>query len=200
MKPVRSSRVRDSTSGPAGLTFDAATSASTAFARNAFSISASSASRSRSSMSARSSAIVSNSLAERASSSSTSGSTFSLISLTVTSTEDVDSSASSYVTLLVSPADAPTQRFLDLVDERARTELDHRVALRLPARRGDVDDERVAFPRGTPLGGHELGDGVAQRLELLLDELLRHLRVRLARPRAPSSRRRRPSAAPAPSR
>ena len=72
------------------------------------------------------------------------------------------------------------ERRLDLLHEPAGAELDDRVALRLAVGRDDVDDERVALLRGAVLGGHELGDRLAQRLELLGDELLGHLGVRLA--------------------
>ena len=61
-KPFSSSRARASTSGPAPCTFEARTSSSTAAARNAASISSSTASRMRPSTSARHSAIVSNSV------------------------------------------------------------------------------------------------------------------------------------------
>ncbi len=131
-------------------------------------------------MSARRSAIVSNSLAERASSSSSSGSTFALISLTVISTVAEDSSASSYGTRLRLAGRGADERGLDLLHEPAGAELDDGVALGLAVGRDDVDDERVALLRGPVLGRHELGDRFAQRLELLCDQLLGHLGVRLA--------------------
>ena len=145
-------------------------------------------------MSARSSAIVSNSLAERASSSSSSGSTFPLISLTVISTD-----ARRLVRQLVGHAlrlarRRADERRLDLLDEPAGAELDDRVALGLAVGRDDVDDERVALLRRPVLGGDELGDRLAQRLELLRDELLRHLGVRPPDLELASSRRPRPSA------
>ena len=108
-KPRSSSRVRDSTSGPAASTFEAATSASAASARNRVSTSSSICSRRRDSMSARSSANVSNSLAARARSSSSGGSTFSLISLTVAERDCVEPSASSNEISFVSPALIPTR-------------------------------------------------------------------------------------------
>ena len=64
---------------------------------------------------------------------------------------------------------------LDLLDEPPRPELDDRVRLRLARRALQVDDERVALPGRTVVGRHELGDGLPQRLELLVDELLRDL-------------------------
>ena len=180
MKPVSSSRVRDSTSGPAGATFEAATSASTALARKAFSISASTASRSRCSMSARSS-LERVELACRAGELVVELRQHLLADLL---DRDVDVRGR-LVRELVGDAlglarGGADERRLDLLDEPAGAELDDRVALRLALGRDDVDDEGVALLRGPVAGGHELGDGLAQRLELLGDELLRHLGLGLA--------------------
>ena len=134
---------------------------------SAASISSSSCSRSRPSMSARSSASVSNSLAARASSSSIGGRTFSLISLTVTSTSRAR---------LVGELDDDRLRLaggharrgaLDLLDEPAGAELDDEVALGLAgrARRRRSRGCRPAAA-GRPSTGRELGDASAQRLEL----------------------------------
>ncbi len=69
------------------------------------------------------------------------------------------------------------QRRLDLLHEPAAAELDHGVALLAAVGRDEVEHERVAVARGAPLGGDQLRNGLAQRLELLLDELGRHLRL-----------------------
>ena len=45
-------------------------------------------------------------------------------------------------------------------------------------RAGEVDDDRVALLRRPVVGGHELGDRAAQRVDLRLDELLRDDRLR----------------------
>ena len=93
------------------------------------------------------------------------------------STFEVDSSASSYADALRLARRGADERSLDLLDETARAELDDRVALRLALGRDDVDDEGVALLRRPLAGGDELGDRLAQRLELLGDELLGHLGV-----------------------
>ena len=67
------------------------------------------------------------------------------------------------------------QRALDLLDEPAGAELDHEVALALAVLVERVDHQHVARVGGPVLDGGELGDGLAQRFELLVDELLRHL-------------------------
>ena len=161
--------MRASTSGPEGSMFDASTRASAAAARNCVSASSSTCSPMRCSMSARSSASVSNSLAERASSSSTGGRIFSFTSLSAISTVPFWPSASSYSTCLVSPADIPTSALLDLLEHAAGADLDDVVALRLAAGLDEVDDHGVAG-LGGPVGGRELGDCEAQRLDLLVDE------------------------------
>ena len=79
------------------------------------------------------------------------------------------------VDLLRLPDARADQRRLDLLDEPAGAELDDRVGLRLARGALQVDDERVALLGRTVVGGHELGDALPQRLELLVDELLRNL-------------------------
>ena len=128
-------------------------------------------------MSSRSSASVSNSLAERASSSSSSGSTFSLISLTVTDTACFESSPSSNVDVLRLAGAHADDALLDLLDDRAAAELDDVVAPRLAVRRDEVDDDGVVRADRAAFDRDELCDRRAQRVELLLDELLRNLRL-----------------------
>ena len=79
------------------------------------------------------------------------------------------------VDLLRLPHARADQRRLDLLDEPAGAELDDGVRLRLARRALQVDDERVARPGRAIVGRHELRDGLPQRLELLVDELLRNL-------------------------
>ena len=67
------------------------------------------------------------------------------------------------------------KRRLDLAREAARAELEDGVALRLARGVDEVDDERVALLRGPAVGGRELGHGLAQRLDLGVDRLLRNL-------------------------
>jgi hypothetical protein len=72
----------------------------------------------------------------------------------------------------------PGQRALDLLEESARAELDDEVALPLAALVQRVDHQHVACAGGSALYRSELSDRLAQRLELLVDELLGHLRLR----------------------
>ena len=76
--------------------------------------------------------------------------------------------------LLRLPGAHPDEALLDLLDDRAAAELDDVVAPRLVLG-NEVDDHRVVGPHRPPLDGDELGDGRANRVELVLDELLRHL-------------------------
>ena len=77
----------------------------------------------------------------------------------------------------MSPTRAPTSACSISSTRRPRAELDDRVGLRLAVRAREIDDERVALARRAVVGGHELGDRAAERVELLLDELLGHLRL-----------------------
>ena len=143
--------------------------------RKAASTSASSCSRSVPSILARRSPSVSNSLAARARSSSSGGSTFSCTSRTVISTVDVVPSASAKDTCFVSPAEAPSRAASSCAAMRPAPELDDRVALSLSVGVDEIDDERVAVPGGAAVGGRQLGDGLAQRLELGVHGFLRYL-------------------------
>ena len=120
---------------------------------------------------------MSNSLAERASSSSSGGSTFSLISLTVTPTLCREPSASSNSISFVSPGVHADDALLDLLDDGAAAELDHVVAPRLAAGTDEIEDDGVLAGDRPALDRDELGDRGAQRVELVLDELLRHVRL-----------------------
>ena len=72
------------------------------------------------------------------------------------------------------------ERVLELGRHRAGAELDDRVALRLAVGVDEVDDERVAGLRRAAVRGRELGDGLAQHLDLGVDRLLRGPRPRRA--------------------
>ena len=180
MKPVSSSRVRDSTSGPAGATFEAATSASTALARNGvLDLGVDGLAQPLLDVGAQ--------LAERVELAGRAGELVVELRqhlLADLLDGDVDVRGR-LVRELVGDAlglagGSADERRLDLLDQPAGPELDDSVALGLALGRDDVDDERVALLRGPVPGGHELGDGLAQRLELLRDELLRHLGLGLA--------------------
>ena len=141
-------------------------------------------------MSPRSSASVSNSLAARASSSSTSGSTFSLTSLD----GDLDRASRSRrrarsATSCVSPRRrrrAPTRSPRRGGPTPSSTTVSRCAS---PFGADEVDDERVALLRGPVVGGDELGDRLAQRLELRVARAPPAPRPRRAAPRASSSRR-----------
>jgi hypothetical protein len=66
---------------------------------------------------------------------------------------------------------------LDLLEQAPRAELYDEVALDVPARLDHVDDDDVALARRAPVDGRELSDGRAQRLDLRVDCLGRHVRV-----------------------
>src|SRR5204862_315891 len=67
------------------------------------------------------------------------------------------------------------ETFLELLQEAARAELDHVIALRLLARAVDeVDHEHVAGLRPAPLDRNELGSHRLKLLELRVDHLARH--------------------------
>ena len=157
---VRAARARASRrAGRPPCTFEAATSASTAAARNAASISSSSARGSAPRCRRAARASVSNSLAERASSSSTSGSTFSLTCLTVTRHVAVGRRrarrrhpSSRRRSRRRAPPRSPRRAGPSRARRPCRTGL---------ARRADeVDDERVALLRRPVVGRDELRDGL----------------------------------------
>ena len=79
------------------------------------------------------------------------------------------------LTLFVSPAVGADESGLELGRHAAGAELDDGVALRLPRGVDEVDHERVALLRGPPVRRRQLGDGLAQRLDLGLDGVLRDL-------------------------
>ncbi len=180
MNPVSSSRVRDSTSGPAGLTFDATTSASTAFALKASAISASSCS-------CRSALDLGAELGDRV---ELAGGARELVvqvgqQLPPDLLDRDLGRGGRVVGELVGDALRLAHRRADergfhLFDESSRAELDDGVALCLAVGRDDVDDEGVADLSRAFVGRHELCDRLAQRFELLRDQLLGHLCVRLA--------------------
>src|SRR4029450_10152738 len=79
--------------------------------------------------------------------------------------------------LLALARSGPGQRALDLLDESARAELDHEVALPFAVLVPGVAHTHVARARAPPLDRSELRDRLAQGPELLVDELLRDLRL-----------------------
>ncbi len=174
-RPVSSSRVRASTSGPTATKFVALRSSSTAAARNRPSTSSSICSRSRVSVSLRSSASVSNSVAALARSSSTGGRTrsFSSLSTTVALRRAPVGELVGDLALLAGRETA--QAVLDLLDEPLGAELDDVVALGGAVARDEVDDGDVAVLRRAAFDRDELGDGALEQLELRLHRLLRHL-------------------------
>ena len=196
-KAFSSSRVRTSTTSPAGSTFDAFTSSSTAAARN--SPSASSCEQAADALprcrrAARRACRTPTSA--RASSSSSGGSTFSYSSLTVTAAPRVEPSPSSQLTSVVSPDERRMIAALDLVDEPLAAELDDVVAVRAVLG-DDVDDGDVALAGRAALDGRQLGDHALQAFELPRDRPPRAPRPRASAPRASSSRPARASPAPA---
>ena len=144
----------------------------------------------------RSSSSVSNSLAARARSSSSGGRIFSLH----LADGHLDRSRSCRRPrerdLLRLAGRRADERVLELRRHAPGAELDDRVALRLALGVDEVDDERVARLRGASVRRSELGHRLAQRLDLGVDRLLRHLRLGARRPRASSSRRSPAAAAP----
>ena len=102
----------------------------------------------------------------------------------------------------VSPGDMPTSASLELVDEPAGAELDDVVALRLAGRSPTRSTTTVSPCCGGPVLDRRRArrPSLRRTLELVLDELLRHLGLRRAAPRAASSRPARASAARRPSR
>ncbi len=176
-RPRSSSRVRASTSGPEASTFDAATSASATSARNCARSRRRSARQSRPRC-PRAARRASRTRSRRARARRRpAGSTFSLISFTVTVTDCFDSSASSKLDLLRLARGHADEALLDLLDDGAAAELDDVVARVSPFGRDEVDDDGVVGSDGTPFDRHELATVRAQRVELLLDELLRHFRL-----------------------
>ena len=75
----------------------------------------------------------------------------------------------------VSPGRRADERRLDLGREPPAAELDDGVPLRLAVRVDEIDDERVAGLRRAVARRRELGDRLAERLDLGVDGLLRHL-------------------------
>ena len=69
----------------------------------------------------------------------------------------------------------PDEALLDLLDDGAAAELDDVVAPRLALGADEVDDHRVVGGDRAALDRDELGDRRAQRVELVLHELLGHL-------------------------
>ena len=67
------------------------------------------------------------------------------------------------------------ERLLELLDHAVEPELDHEVALRVAVGADEVDDEGVSCLGRPALDRDELRDREAERLELLVDELGRHL-------------------------
>ena len=126
-------------------------------------------------MLARSSASVSNSLAARASSSSISRQHL-LLHL---AHGDLDGRARAVRErerdLLRLPGRRSDERRLDLGGESPAAQLDDRVRLRLAFGVDEIDDERVARLSRTLACRRELRDGLAERLDLGVQRLLRNL-------------------------
>ena len=180
-RPRSSSRVRASTSGPAGVDLGRGDErVGDVGAELRLGLLRRSAPSRRDSISARNSSSVSNSLAARASSSSSGGSTFSLISFTVDRDRLLRLVGELELDLLRLAGVHADDALLDLLDDGAAAELDDVVAPRLAVGRDEVDDDGVVRRDRPPLDGDELGDGRLERLELPLDELLGHLRPRTA--------------------
>ena len=167
-RPVSSSRVRSSTSGPGRVDVrrlhELVDRGGAERARRARRRSARAAAPS---MSARSSSSVSNSVAAFASSSSSGGSTRSLISLTTTVALRRRAVGELVRDLALLAGAEAADAVLDLLDEPLRAELDDVVALRRAVLRERGRRRRCRRRRaGRPSTGIELGDGALQRLEL----------------------------------
>ena len=118
---------------------------------------------------------MSNSLAARASSSSTRREDL----LVHVAERHLDRPARAVLPLVLDLLRVPRRRadehLLELACQATGTELDHGVPLRLALGVDDVDDDRVADLRRTAFGGRKLGNRLAQRFDLGVDSLLRHL-------------------------
>ena len=82
-------------------------------------------------------------------------------------------------TSFVSPGARAGERALELLHERACAELHDEVALAFSGVGDHVDHDDVAATRGPVLDRRQLRDRRAQRLDLLVHDLLRHLGLRV---------------------
>ena len=107
----------------------------------------------------------------------------------------VDSSASSYATLFVSPGRGPMSAAS--TSSTSRPEPSSTTVSRCASPSGETMSTTSVSPSraGTPVGGTSSATDSRSASSSCVDELLRHLGRRAGRPRARASRRSRPSAA-----